>query len=643
MASPSDAPAPEPKALLAEASVDPLAILRARFASAIASAFPAAAGSDPLVAPSKNPKFGEFQCNAAMSLSKALGLAPREVAAGIVAAARVEDIAQPLTPASIAGPGFINVTLRADALARLLSTLASTGLGLNAPPGSAGTAVVDLCGVNLAKQMHVGHLRSTVIGDTLARLLARTGWRVLRQNHVGDWGLPIAMVAALLMARRDAGELDLSTVTLEDLDRAYRAAKRESEADTAGLEAARRWSMGPKAIAELEAQVRGAQERDAAARSVLARLQAHEPEVMAVWQRISDVTMAACLDVCRRLNAEVLPEHSAGESSYGADLEPVVADLVARGIAEPSEGALVVRLEREGIKEPLLVRKRDGAFLYATTDIAAIRRRVGQMGADRVVYCVDARQGLHFQQVFAACRLAGYDRASTGAGVGPGAGAPATLQHAAFGMMLGQDGKPFKTRSGENVRLTDLLDEAQARAARAVQEKNPEATPQQRDEIARAVAIAAVRYADLSTERSKDYVFDIDRMVAFEGNTGPYLQYALVRVRSIRRKVAERFGPETSGPAEAFVLEHPAEKALALVLLRFPQVVLDAAAALEPHRLCQYGYDLATAYSAFFDACPVLAAPSEAVRAARLALCELSGRVLEESLSMLGIPALERM
>lgn len=623
-------PTPSPLAL------DPLAILRERFAAAIAAAFPQSAGSDPLLAPSKNPKFGEFQCNAAMSLAKSLGKPPRDVAAAILAAVNINDIAEPLTPASIAGPGFINITLRPDALAHLLSLLAAPGLGLaTAAPGAAGTVVVDLCGVNLAKEMHVGHLRSTVIGDTLARMLQRTGWHVIRQNHVGDWGLPIAMVAARLIALRDGGKLDLRNITLSQLDDAYRAAKRDADADAPGLAAARRWDMGPKVIAELEAQAQGAADADAASRDVLAKLQARDPAVMAVWQRISDVTMAACLDVCRRLNAIVLPEHSAGESSYAAELEPLVADLLARGIAEPSQGALIVRLDDHGIREPLLVRKRDGAFLYATTDMAAIRRRVGTLGASRVVYCVDARQGLHFQQVFAACAKAGYTAA-------PGRPA-AVLEHAAFGMMLGNDGKPFKTRSGENVKLADLLDEAQTRAEAAVAAKNADADTAQRAEIARAVALAAVRYADLSSERSKDYVFDFDRMIAFEGNTGPYLLYALVRIKSIQRKAAERFPGESPDDTTPFVLTQPAERTLALALLRFPQVVLDAADSLEPHRICQYCYDLATAFSAFFDACPVLAADSPATRAARLRLCSLTGRVLAESLEMLGIPTLERM
>jgi arginyl-tRNA synthetase len=628
---------------------DPAAIVRERFARAIIAAFPDLApplrpadGSlpDPVVVASKNPKFGDFQCNAAMALAKALSLSPREVASRIVASVDLADIAEPLSDASIAGPGFINVTLRPSALGDMLARLDTPSLGVDAPRNPP-SVVVDLCGVNLAKQMHVGHLRSTVIGDTIARILQRLGDNVIRQNHVGDWGLPIAMVAQRLIDQRDAGTLDLARLTLDDLDRAYRAAQREADADERGLDVAKRWHMGPKALAELQAQVDGARESYARAQQTLVKLQGGDAGVRAVWQRISDVTMEACLGVAARLNADVRAEHSAGESSYADELAPLVDDLQRRGLTEASDGALIIRLDDAGIREPLLVRKRDGGFLYATTDMAAIRRRVGQMGASRVVYCVDARQSLHFQQVFEGCRRAGYAdlRAAT-------EGARASLEHAAFGTILGDDGKPFKTRSGESVKLADLLDEAEARAARAVQEKNPSLSDDERRTIARAVALAAVRYADLSTERTKDYTFSFDRMLAFEGNTGPYLLYALVRVRSIARKAVERGVVDAPMPdpgASRFNVEHPAEKTLAMALLRYPQALREAGASLEPHRVCQYAYELATSFSAFFDACPVVGAAEATTRASRLALCALTERVLSDALGVLGIPTLERM
>ncbi|MBA4039048.1 MAG: arginine--tRNA ligase [Planctomyces sp.] len=620
---------------------DPASILRQRFVEAIALAFPQLGGEaiDPGVGPSRAAQHGDFQCNAAMALGKRLGLSPREAAARIVGALRAGDLAEPVTEGSIAGPGFINVTLRPGALAGLLEEMERDGLGVpNA--GGGRLAVVDLCGVNLAKQMHVGHLRSTVIGDTLARVLGRTGWRVLRQNHVGDWGLPIAMVTARLMDEPPAGGPD--RLTLDDLDRAYRAAQRACEADEAGLAAARRWGMGPKALGELEAQVSGARELSERARAVLVRLQQHEPGVMAVWERIRDVTMSACLAVCARLNAEVLPEHSAGESAYGPDLAGVVEDLRGRGLAVEDDGALVVRLDapQDGaIREPLVVRKRDGAFLYATTDIAAVRHRVQRLGARRVVYAVDARQGLHFRQFFAAARRAGYARLPDGS--------EALLEHAAFGTILGQDGRPFKTRSGENVRLTDLLDQAQERAAATLRAKNPDLPPDEAAGIARAVAVAAIRYADLSTERTRDYAFNLDRMVAFEGSTGPYLQYAAVRLASIMRKASERHGAEAVAPATlaaaSFPCAHPAEKALALTLLRFGDVVGQCAESLEPHRLCQFAQDLAGSFSAFFDQCPVLGAEDAALRTSRLRLCGLTRAVLADCLTLLGIPVLDRM
>jgi len=620
---------------------DPLHQLDQGFRTAMASAFGDALPADasPMIAASRDAKFGDFQANAAMGLSKSLGKPPREIAAAIKSALDplISAIAEPV---EIAGPGFINVRLKPSALASALSGMDTDALGIE-PPDAAQveTVIVDLCGVNLAKQMHVGHLRATVIGDALARMWERMGHTVVRQNHFGDWGLPIAMVTAAVKRGLDAGQINLDTLTLEELEKLYRRAQKVCEADERGLAAVHKYGLGLKAEAELEAQVSGAKEELALAKSALVLLQSQDAAIVSVWKRICEITLGACYEICRRLHTNVTESATAGESSYAGELADVVRDLEGRGIAEVSDGALVVHVENEGIKEPCIIRKSDGGYLYATTDLAAIRRRVRKLGADRVIYAVDARQSLHFKQVFAACRRAGYVKTN--------AGGEAKLYHAAFGTVLGEDNRPFKTRTGENVRLADLLDEAIARAEAAVAEKNPSLEASERKVIAEAVGMSAIKYTDLSSDRIKDYVFSFDRMLAFEGNTGPYLQYALVRVRSIFRKAKEQFGIDEAlfdgAGAPAFAILAPEEKAIALELLKYAGVMRGAAEYCEPHRLCGYLYDLAGAFSTFFAACPVLQAPDEATRLARLRLCRLTGRVLEDGLKTLGLVPLERM
>lgn len=613
--------------------LDPADILADAFTDAIKAAFDLD-DADPHIGPARNPpgkkRFGDFQCNAAMPLGKRLGLNPRDAAARIIEHADIGDLAEPLTPESIAGPGFINITLRPEALADLLGRLDTPVLGLPTPD-SLDTVVVDLCGVNLAKQMHVGHLRSTVIGDTVARLFERLGHRVIRQNHVGDWGLPIAMVTARLKAEADAGRLDLDTITLDDLDRLYRDARLECAADHKGLAAVRRFDLGPKAEAELEEQVASAEEALANAKQTLLRLQSHDPEVEAVWRRVERTTMAVCIDVCRRLHTRITEADSAGESSYATELAGIVEDLVSRGIAEESEGALIVRVE--GVAEPCLIRKSDGGFLYATTDLAAIRRRVQVLGASRVVYCVDARQGLHFRQVFGVAHKAGYTAR-------PG-GERANLEHAAFGSVLGEDNKPLKTRAGENVKLEDLLDEAVARARAALAGRASDLDDP--DAVAEAVGIAAIKYADLSPERSRDYVFSFDRMVSFEGDTGPYLLYARARLNRIFDRAAGKGIDAAAAGVGPFRIVEPEEKSLALLLLRYPATIRSAAETLEPHRVCAYLYDLAVAFSRFYDRCHVLNADTDESRHARLRLCGLTHRVLSDGLETLGLPVVDRM
>jgi arginyl-tRNA synthetase len=627
------------------ATQDPVHVLHERFREAIARAFPQAADADPLITPCKSADLGDFQANGAMALAKRVGQKPRDVALALVQAANLGDVAEPLSDASVAGPGFINIRLKGSALAAALAAMDAPALGVE-PASPARTIVVDLMGVNLAKQMHVGHLRSPIIGDCLARVFERLGHRVIRQNHVGDWGLPIAMVTTRLMDLASRGQIDLARLTLDDLDDAYRAAQAECQRDAAGLASVRRFALGPKAEAELEEQVAGATEAFTRARETLVRLQAKEPATYAVWRRIYDVTMAVCVEVCRLLGVNVTDADSAGESSYADELAPMLADLTARGIAVEDQGALIIRLDEpptgpdgtplwQPIREPCLVRKTDGGYLYATTDIAAVRRRVQKLGAHELFYAVDARQNLHLRQVFAASIRAGY-------AIHPQTGRPARMEHAAFGSVLGEDGRPFKTRSGESVKLADLLRETFARAERALTARNADLPASEARDIARAVGIAALKYADLSTDRVKDYVFSFDRMLAFEGNTGPYLLYAHVRIRSIFRKAAER-GLGDAWRSTPFACTHAGEKHLALVLLRYPGVLRSVADSLEPHRLCAFVYELAGAFSVFFDQCPVLGAPDDATRDARLRLCDLTGRVLADALGVLGIPAIDRM
>lgn len=633
---------------------DPIMLLDSAFRDATTAAFPEAGETDPLITASKQAALGDFQSNVAMSLAKRVGKPPREVAAAIVAKAGANPdlgkIAEPITDKSIAGPGFINIRLKGDALAALLVSMDTPALGV-AKPQTQETIAVDLCGVNLAKQMHVGHLRATIIGDALARVFERLGHKVVRQNHLGDWGLPIAMVTAKIAADAKSGKISLDKLTLDDLDRAYKQAQRECTADEAGLAAVERFTLGPKARAELEEQVFGAREKLAAAKQTLVKLQAHDPEIYAVWQRIAKITVDECVAVCARLHAIVRAEDTAGESSYSNELGEIVDDLAKRGIAEESDGALVVRLDGpddldergQKITEPCIIRKSDGGFLYATTDLAGIRRRVRKFGASRLVYAVDARQSLHFQQVFAAARKAGYAKLADPSRGGKNA----TLRHAGFGMVLGDDGRPFKTRSGDNVKLTDLIDEAHQRASVEVNRRSAALPEAERDRIAEVVGVAAIKYADLCNDRMKDYVFSFDRMVAFEGNTGPYLLYAFARIKSILRKASAEKQIDTGANAPfrkaPLAIVQPQEKTLALAILRYPGVLRAMADSCEPHRLSGFLYDLAGAFSSFYDACPVLNADNEATMLSRLRLCDLTGRVLEDGLTTLGLPIVERM
>jgi arginyl-tRNA synthetase len=589
------------------------------------------ADADPVIRASQNAEFGDFQANGAMALAKKAGIKPRELAERIIDAADLSAVAEPPT---VAGPGFINITLRPEALASFLADMDDASLGVR-PDEDTHAIVIDMCAVNVAKQMHVGHLRSTIIGDALGRVFERRGRTVHRENHLGDWGLPIAMVLHELLARGT----DLDALELPALDAAYRDAQLGAKADGRGLEAAHRLHAGPHRIAELEEQNAGAAEALEAAKTTLVKLQQGDPGLERDWRRLIDCTLRALFEAIDILHVRLGPENNRGESFYRDRLPGVIDAYVDAGVAEEDDGALVVRFDDR--ERPLLIRKSDGGFLYATTDLAAVRYRANELGADRVIYVVDARQRDHFRDVFDAVRQVGWDRTPDGA--------EAELIHIPFGSVLGPDKRPLKTRSGENVTLRSLLDEACARGteqvqARAADEQAPThgLSDAELAEIGRAVGIGAIKYADLSTDLVRDYVFDMDRMIAFEGNTGPYLQYAHARICSL----FGRAGIEAGSAAlhdEPFRPDEPAEKQLALLLLRYGGVVAEVARRLEPHRLCTYLYDLAGAFSAFYQQCPVLRAEDETRRRSRLRLCDLTRRVMADGLDLLGIEAPPRM
>ncbi|GAA2095715.1 arginine--tRNA ligase [Microlunatus panaciterrae] len=532
----------------------------------------AVAGIDPELRPATKPQFGHFQSNVALRLAKTEGRPPREVAQRIVDALEVDDLCEPL---EIAGPGFINFRLRSSVLARAVSEqLADPRSGvLEAEQPS--TVVIDYSAPNVAKQMHVGHLRSTIIGDCLNRVLRAVGHTVIAQNHIGDWGTQFGMlVEQILEDQIDVAELDLASA-----EALYTKANAHFKSDDAFANRAR-------------------------ARVVA--LQSGDAETREIWQQLIDISLAGFNAAYARLGVLLTDDDLAGESTYNDDLAAVAAELEADGTAVIDDGALCVFVE--GFNSPMIVRKRDGGFGYATSDLAAVRRRVRELGAHRIIYVVGAPQSFHFDQVFAVARKAGFLPDTVSA------------EHVAFGQVLGPDGKKFSTREGTAVTLNTLLDAAEEKAAPAI-------------------ALAAVKYADLSTGLNKDYVFDVDRMVATTGNTGPYLQYAHARVCQVLRK-AEAEG--LVDQQQITVLDEPAEQSLALLLTRFGETVEEVAATLQPHKLCTYLYDVSGALAVFYEQCPVLKSEGE-VRASRLALCQATRKVLAEGLDLLGIEALERM
>jgi len=613
---------------------------------------------DPMIRPSTEDRFGDYQSNVAMGLAKRLQAKPHDVARNIVDALAADpDAAAMCQPFEIAGPGFINIRLRPEWMAELLSDVLAAAepdrLGLD-PADAPQTVVVDYSSPNIAKQMHVGHLRSTVIGDAIARILEFEGHKVIRQNHIGDWGTQFGMLCAYLKEKMPQAVDNPAGVHLADLEDFYRQANALDKEDEAFHERAR---------AEVVA------------------LHNHDETTLRAWRYIVDESRNHYMPVYRRLGVSLREEDERGESFYADRLPAVVGELERSfgsgpppvgGVSDPeslhgapslakqgvgdlprirveiSDGALCVFNETpsgqpmfknpDGKPVPMIIRKSDGAYLYATTDLAALQFRIRELGADRIIYVTDARQVQHFEMVFATVRAASW--------TSHGRAVPVQLDHVTFGSILGEDRKPLKTRSGENVKLAELLDEAVNRAETLIRAN--EADPAKRrgfsedeiHDIAEAVGIGAVKYADLSQNRQTDYIFSWDRMLAMEGNTAPYMMYAYARIRSIYRKGAEENRDLAAGRVQ---LSEPPEHLLARQILRLPETLEGAAAGLRLNVITDYLYNLAGAFMSFYEACPVLKAETDTLRASRLKLCDLTARTLRIGLDLLGIRVVERM
>ena len=588
--------------------IDPVKVLTQRLTDAMTAAAPEAAGADPVVRPSDR---ADFQANGIMGLAKRLGTNPRELAQRVLDAVDLDGVAT----AEIAGPGFLNLTLDDTFLGRSAaevvgSAAQDTGNQGVTPAESPQRVVIDYSAPNVAKEMHVGHLRSTVIGDALVRILEARGDTVIRQNHIGDWGTPFGMLIEHLIDLGEEGAI--AELALGDLNEFYRQARVSFD--------------GSEAFADR-------------ARARVVALQAGDSETLRLWQILVDLSAEYFQSVYDRLGVRLTVDDLAGESIYNDLLADVITDLDAAGLLVTSDGARCVFPDgftnREGEPLPLIVQKGEGGYGYATTDLAAIRYRIEQLEADRLLYVVGTTQTEHLAMVFAVARAAGWLTDATEA------------DHVGFGSVLGEDNKLMKSRSGASLKLSDLLDEAVDRAAAIIEDKNPDLDDAERAEVARAVGIGAIKYADLSSDRTRDYVFSFDRMLAFEGNTAPYLQYVVARVRSILRKARTEGVPVpgedgTAMPEVIEVADH-AERALALALVAFGRVVDDTARSAQPHRLCTYLFELAQAFTRFYEAAPILKAPSDAQRRNRLSLAIGTERVMERGLGLLGIDAPQRM
>ncbi len=580
---------------------DPQEVLAQRVHDAIVATFgPDYRDSDPLIRPSS---FADFQANVALPLGKRLGRPPREAATDLASQLNVSDICE---PPEVSGPGFINFRLRDDWIAAQASLmLDDPRLGLE-PAARQQTVVVEYSSPNIAKEMHVGHLRTTIVGDAIARVLEFVGHRVIRDNHVGDWGTQFGMEIEYLL---DVGEDSPQAALLRtDPNAFYQAARRKFDSDPEFADRAR------KRVVDL---------------------QGGDPGTLELWREIVDLSLDYLHRIYGRLGVTLTDADIRGESFYNDTLAATVAALEEKGIAVYSDGALCAFppgfTGREGRPLPLIIRKRDGGYNYATTDLATIRYRIEERHVDRAIYVVGSDQALHFRMVFAVAREAGW--------IPEGA----VFEHAQIGLVLGTDGNRLRTRSGDNVQLSDLLTEAVDRARGILTELEAPGRfePAELDAIAEAVGIGAVKYADLSTARESAYVFDWDRMISFRGNTGPYLQYATARIRSIFRRAGAEADPDIRGSRVA-VTAAP-ERALALRLLDFGAVVTQTGQTAEPHRLCAFLFDVASLFTTFYEECPVLKAEPETLRSRRLALCALTLRVLTVGLGLLGVPVPDQM
>jgi arginyl-tRNA synthetase len=577
---------------------DPQQVLGARVRDALVAAYGADyADADPLIRPSS---FGDLQSNAALPLAKKLGRAPRDIAAEIVGHLEVDDVCE---PPAVSGPGFINLTLRpqwiADAATALL---ADPRLGVPAA-AEPQTVVVDYSSPNIAKAMHVGHLRTTIVGDAIVRVLEFAGHRVIRDNHVGDWGTPFGMLLEHLV---DVGDDSAEAALLRtDPNAFYQAARVEFDADPAFA---------------------------ARARERVVKLQSgDDPATQRLWDELMELSKDYLRDTYAVLRVTLADDDIRGESFYNDMLRDVADDLIAKGLATISDGALCAFpagfQNRDGSPLPLIIVKSDGGYNYATTDLATIRYRVDKLNADRALYVVGTDQAQHFKMVFEVAREAGWLPDS------------ADFEHAQIGMVQGKDGRRLRTRAGDNVALTELIAEGPQRARALLDEVERDDDGLDLDAVAEDVGIGAIKYADLSTARESAYIFDWDRMISFKGNTGPYLQYATARIRSIFR----RAGIDEAGLHGPILITAPAERELARKLLEFGAVVSQVAESAEPHRLCSYLFEVASLFTSFYEQCPVLKADDEETRSSRLALCAAVLRVLTVGLGLLGVPIPDRM
>ena len=563
------------------------------------------------IVPATNAKFGDYQWNGALQLAKILGRKPRDIASEVVARLDVSEICEPL---EIAGPGFVNFRLTPQWLTQHINAIrADERLGVEAAPQPQ-TVVVDFSSPNVAKPMHVGHIRSTIIGDALARLLRFKGHKVITDNHIGDWGTAFGKI--IVGWKGELDEANLQADPIGEMERLYKTVNERAKNDAA--------------VEQL-------------ARDETAKLQAGDKENRAIWKRVRELSQQQFDQIYARLNIEF--DVTLGESFYNGRLEPLVDELIEAGVARPSEGAVAIfsdgagepksdpfLINRDGewTDAPTIVRKRDGAATYATTDLATLEYRLQKWDADLILYVTGAPQAQHFRQVFNA-----FERWK--------GATDARFVHVPFGSVLGEDKTPFKARSGESIRLADLLDEAEERARNIAREVSPEIEDERLEEVGRVLGIGAVKYADLSSNRASDYVFSWDKAVALNGNSAVYLEYAYVRTRSIARRAADK--GVTFDDSTQIVLNESAEIELAKTIARFGEAIDAALEEFRPHLLCDYLYELAGKFAAFFRDCPIVKepAPAPAIQSSRLALTALTGDVLKRGLGLLGIETLEAM